>query len=93
MARPDDREADSQRLAASTRKWLASGGYRGHQIFWAGPLRRKKSHRHLDRLTEEAKHEPSPIAATTHVRVIEVPESVADIVEQMESEDTNVPEV
>jgi hypothetical protein len=83
----DPAHEPSRRPGASTRKWLASGGYRGHQIFWAGPLRRRKSHRRLVRLSEEAKREPSPIAATTHVRVIEVPETLDDVMAKAELKD------
>jgi hypothetical protein len=78
---PVNDDADMpQRPGASTRRWLAKGGFQGHQIFWAGPLRRKRSHRRLDLLAEEAKREPSPIAATKHVRVIKVPETLDGVV-------------
>jgi hypothetical protein len=71
-------------LAASTRRWLANGGFQGHQFFQGGPLRRKKRHRRLDLLDEQTKREPNPVAARTHVRIIEVLTS-ADVVGELES--------
>jgi hypothetical protein len=62
-------------LSAAMRRWLASGGSQGHPTSQGGPWRRKRMQRRLGVLIEEAKREPSPIAAATHVRVIEVPDS------------------
>jgi hypothetical protein len=72
----------SRILSAGTRKWLANGGWQGHPTSQGRLFRRKGARRRLDHLVEEAKREPSPIAAMTHVRVIEVPESPGILLRQ-----------
>jgi hypothetical protein len=70
-------------LSAAMRRWLANGASQGHPTSQGGPWRRKRTQRRLGILIEETQQEPSPIAATTHVKVIEVPDSPDDIEGQM----------
>jgi hypothetical protein len=59
------------------RKWSADNkaGER-HAGEPDGPLRRRKALRHLDSLALDPEREPSPAAATAHVRVIGEPDGV-----------------
>jgi hypothetical protein len=59
------------------RKWSADNraGER-HAGEPDGPLRRRKALRHLDSLALDPEREPSPAAATAHVRVIGEPGGV-----------------
>jgi hypothetical protein len=53
------------------RKWSADKrAGEGHAAEPGGPLRRRRALRQLDILAQDPEREPSPAAATAHVRVI-----------------------
>jgi hypothetical protein len=52
------------------RRRSAAIGTRDHPSQSGGPLRRRRSLRDLHSLAQEAAREPSPTAATAHVRVL-----------------------
>jgi hypothetical protein len=56
------------------RKWSADNrAGEGHPAEPGGPLRRRRALRQLDSLALDPEREPSPAAATAHVRVIGEP--------------------
>jgi hypothetical protein len=56
------------------RKWSADNrAGEGHAAEPGGPLRRRRALRQLDSLALDPEREPSPAAATAHVRVIGEP--------------------
>jgi hypothetical protein len=57
------------------RRSAANTATQAHATSPDGPLRRRRTLRHLHSLAQETAHEPNPTTATAHVRVLDEPGS------------------
>jgi hypothetical protein len=86
MQPSDAQEASTvQQPSAAIRKWLASGAGQGRPTSLGGPLRRRRTIRHLEALSEATALEAHPRSAVTHVHVLKVPDNPDAIVNQAEA--------